>query len=422
MSFLVGAGGTPSPVRETITIVGALILAAVFVRRAAMERIDRASLMFIALLPLLALVQLIPLPSTVWTALPLREAMSAGLGVSGAVDQWAPLSLDPLSTWWSLLSFVPPMVAFLMAASLDAPGRERTLLVVIALGAASAILAGFQQLLGEALFLHPRSIAAGASGFFANQNSQATFLAICVFGLAAMTARSGKVGTTPTIWASLVAGLLAVGTLLSGSRMGFALFIVAALAATCLLAMRRHANIERRRSLAGRIGTAAALAMLTIALVFSDSFDHLLGRFAETENGRLTTIWPDALLLAKEAWPAGTGIGTFVHVFGLVERLDVVDAAFANRAHSDWLEFVIETGTAGVVVALAMTAILFHRIWRDRSKTWDAPRLWALAALGLIALHSLVDYPLRAIALSVVAALAASFLLLPPDEREASHA
>ena len=141
--------------------------------------------------------------------------------------------------------------------------------------AASAILAGFQQLLGDALFLHPRSIAAGASGFFANQNSQATFLAICVFGLAAMTARSGKVDTIPTVWASLVAGLLAVGTLLSGSRMGFALFIVAALAATCLLAMRRHAKNERRRSLAGRIGTAAALAMFFLA-----RFAQVLG-----ENG-----------------------------------------------------------------------------------------------------------------------------------------
>ncbi len=53
------------------------------------------------------------------------------------------------------------------------------------------------------------------------------------------------------------------------------------------------------------------------------------------------------------------------------------------------------------------------RAWRKRPE--DRPQvLFGLAALLVIGIHSLVDYPLRSMALACFAALAAGMLATPP--------
>ncbi|MCA0889539.1 O-antigen ligase family protein [Qipengyuania flava] len=416
ISLLFGAGGTPAPLGEAVAIVAAALILAYAFSTGLLDAVPRIHWAFAAALPLLALIQLVPLPPSLWQMLPLRQVLSGATAANGHAGEWRPLSMDPLSTAWSLASFAPPLAAFVLSLSLTREARQRMVMVVVVACGASAVLAGMQLLLGDAIFLHPRSIDAGESGFFANQNTQATFLACGAFGLGVLLTEFGNARQSRSLIALGMAALIVTGLLLSGSRSGFLLLALAA-AILALLALKRFKGNSRR------LFWFAASGLLLLALggwIVADqsgisALDDLLNRFQSGSDGRFSAIWPDASWLAQALWPAGSGLGTFVHVFGLAERLEVVDATFANRAHNDWLEFAIETGVAGIVALLLMIAFLGRALWQARAMRWDAAMQWALFTIVAIAAHSLVDYPLRAIAMSVIGALAVGLLLSSPN-------
>lgn len=121
--------------------------------------------------------------------------------------------------------------------------------------------------------------------------------------------------------------------------------------------------------------------------------------------------WPDAMRLAVMAFPWGTGLDTFEQAFPLVECLTAVDATHANRAHSDWLEFLSEAG----VFALVATGWIANRIVKHMT-TLEKSRLtrgdlFAFAVLAIVGLHALVDYPFRSLSLAVVSATALVLML-----------
>nr|WP_282098857.1 O-antigen ligase family protein [Qipengyuania sphaerica] len=213
---------------------------------------------------------------------------------------------------------------------------------------------------------------------------------------------------------------MATAIFLSGSRMGLLLLVLSSIGGALLVMARGTSRKTGKIRLAvpavlavGGLGAVAYAARIP-ALV------DVLSRFSQSAGGRTSQIWPDAVWLAGQAWPFGTGLGTFPHVFGLAERLAVVDTTYANRAHNDWLEFVIEAGLPGLVVLLGMGAILFVSMVRKWRGMWDPADSWAAFALFVIGLHSLVDYPLRAIAMSIVAGIAAGLLLANKSDKVAS--
>ena len=87
-----------------------------------------------------------------------------------------------------------------------------------------------------------------------------------------------------------------------------------------------------------------------------------------------------------------------------------------NRAHNDFLEWAIEAGAAGLMVLAAAVAIVLCLGWRAwRRRPADRPQTtFALCTLAIIGLHSMVDYPLRSMALACIAGLAAGILAAPP--------
>ena len=118
--------------------------------------------------------------------------------------------------------------------------------------------------------------------------------------------------------------------------------------------------------------------------------------------------------------PFGTGLGTFIPVYAEREALDTAYGVYANRAHNDFLEFWLETGVAGLVIA-ALCAAWFARAgwhaWRANNRQVSAIdialRRSAVIALTLLLIHSAVDYPLRTTALMVVAAYFCGLLAAP---------
>ena len=161
---------------------------------------------------------------------------------------------------------------------------------------------------------------------------------------------------------------------------------------------------------------AGALAIMGLFAMDGGNLQRSLDRFGQTSDGRLTDLWPDVIYAAKQSWPVGTGMGSFVPVFESVEQLEVVDETHPNRAHSDNLEIIMEAGIAGIALALTTLAAFAWRCRAIMVRETGLPRVLAGFALGtgvILATHSLVDYPLRSITLSVAAAVAASMLFRP---------
>ena len=93
-----------------------------------------------------------------------------------------------------------------------------------------------------------------------------------------------------------------------------------------------------------------------------------------------------------------------------------------NRAHNDFLELALEAGLPGLLLLTALGGAL---VWRMVRRLRDAgavegPRaqVWfAAGVLVLLATHSLVDYPLRSMALATLAGVASGMILAPVGRR-----
>ena len=104
-------------------------------------------------------------------------------------------------------------------------------------------------------------------------------------------------------------------------------------------------------------------------------------------------------------FPLGSGLGGFHVIYPRFETLEQDLSVFANYAHNDWLELALETGLAGM---LAMAFL----VWLVASRSGASPlKLAAGLGLGGLFLHSLVDYPMRTMAVAFLAAFYLAILL-----------
>jgi O-antigen ligase len=174
------------------------------------------------------------------------------------------------------------------------------------------------------------------------------------------------------------------------------------------------------------------LAAALFAVLFAAQFGlgSMLSRFEgdPLEDLRLT-LNRTTLKTASESLPFGTGLGSFVRVYATVERKEDAFAVFANRAHNDGAELLLETGLPGAGLLLAFLAWYAWRsygAWTERRVPSSPlePMLERAASLiiGLLLLHSIVDYPLRTAALGTVFSFFCAILAAPamttPKTRE----
>ena len=138
----------------------------------------RRALLFCCALVLLLLFQLLPLPPSVWTALPGRSVIAENLRAAGVEISWMPISVSPGSTRLGILGLIPPAAIFL--AALLSSYRERRLLslIFLSVGVLSALLGLLQVAQGPSspLRFFATTNPTEAVGFFANRNHFAAFL------------------------------------------------------------------------------------------------------------------------------------------------------------------------------------------------------------------------------------------------------
>jgi O-antigen ligase len=389
-------------------------------------------LLFCVAMVLLPLLQLVPLPPSIWTALPNRSLEAAAFEALGGDRPWMPLSVSPAATVLSAVSLVPALAVFAGTLLLGYQQRRLLSLLVLVFGIISVFLGLMQVAQGPTspLRFYQLTNPTEAVGFFANRNHFATFLNVLIVFAAAWTVEAAntsslsadKLATGRLI--ALLGGftvlvLLVAAQAMARSRAGLGLAIVALLGGAAI-------GFSDRRTASAVTPTRLLVAAAALAAMFAVQFTlfRLLERFAvdPLSDGRI--IFARVTTAAAKLYmPFGSGAGTFVPAYAGAETPgDAFLDAYVNRAHNEFLELWLETGVAGPFLIALFTLWLAARslqVWRRNPHFAQIDLSLARAAtiaIGLMMAHSLFDYPLRTSAMMAVLALTCGLLVNPVPE------
>jgi O-antigen ligase len=376
----------------------------------------RALVWIVGLFVLVALLSLVPLPRGLWEALPGRGYIAHGFRLLGVPPGPLPLSLNAQGTIASLLSIIVPVAMFLLVVQLKEEDRRNLVWAVLAAAVASIMLGVFQLLGGEGSglrFYRVTNVNAPV-GFFANTNHLAT-LVLCALPfvgfLAARTASrsSGRAKRSGgLVMSGGIAAFLAVGVAVIGSLAGYGLFLPAAIASLLIY----------RRVVSGPLGARWLAALGGVFLLFvvlataGPLTEQALSRKMTSQSTR-KVIAERTTEAVKDYFPAGSGLGTFQDIYRLYDDPNRADREYVNHAHNDYLEWLLEMGAAGLLLALAFLAWWVRRtlaVWRADFRGANLARA-ASVTVGVVLLHSIVDYPLRTAAIAALVALSCALLV-----------
>lgn len=378
----------------------------------------------------LALVYLLPLPRSLWSALAGRADYPGALATAGVpVGDWLPLSLVPDATAASLLAGIPLVAAFLAGFWLRRPQLQRVFLVAVALAFAQVLLGLAQAAGGNASSLYFGGDGGRPFGTFANPNHFANYVAMALAAyvwlawtqLAQARHRAiteHDLASTKHRLALWAAGglFLVVGILMSRSRGAMLAGLPAALGALAIT-MAAMPRARSWRTILSVTGGAILVALLLVGFDFVVS-RFQLHKFASDASFR-ALLASSTLDGAAQLFPWGAGWGTYALVYPRFQPEAVVGTA--NQAHHDYAQLLFEGGIfalllmvafallAGArVVHLVRSALRHHRLRHEEI-------LCAVCGLGLAGflLHSVAEFNMHIPANAIMASLLAGVFLRP---------
>lgn len=360
------------------------------------------------------LLQLVPLPPSLWSALGPRAGLIEAYQLLGMPAPALPLSVAPFATVATLLALIPPIAIYVAIDRLHAY-RTAYLAAALAAGTLASILLGLFQVsspdpLTSPFYLY-RDVNFGvATGFFANANHMASLLLATLPFLAALAA-GARLSARPQSGAVVTgAGALAlvviVGVVLNGSLAAF-LLLPAVLVASALILFQVGSGMRR----ASIVLSALLLAGGAVALNLTAIGAQTVGADAADSVSSRPAIFTLTARAARDYMPFGSGLGTYRHVYDGYEDPAQVSTVHSSHAHNDYAELSLELGLPGIILIL-----LFGLWWASSAiESWRSPepdvyaRAAAVATAAILA-HSLVDYPLRTAAMSAIFAMGLAFL------------
>ncbi|MEL6706977.1 MAG: O-antigen ligase family protein [Pseudomonadota bacterium] len=408
-----------------------------------LTRKDRARFRFplsvmAAFLGLIAL-HLIPLPSSLWMALPGRELAVAAGEAAGIEQPWRPISLVPYRGWNTFFAALVPASVMVCAVQLRREQHRALVWIVLAAALVNAVWAVVQSVSGFApstfYFGVPRVEA--PNGLFANRNHLAAIL-VAGLPLLALVASSAKRAHTAVLatGCTAFAAFAIMITLTTGSRAGVAMALVALVASGVVWRARergrqtRHSPRAKQRwvPIVGSAFGVSLLAIVAVILTQTIGFERVVSAGSgEVEEHRLL-VWQTIIDFTPSYMPFGSGIGSFVEVFKVHEPAAMLGQSYWNHAHNDWLEWAMEGGVPALVLmataALGWVVRTITLLRNSHHGGIDLQRALAGAIILLIlGLWSLVDYPLRTPALASLAALCAVWVadFEPLSARSPAH-
>lgn len=361
-----------------------------------------------------AVIQLVPMPPSIWSGLGPRAGIADAFQIMGMDLPWLPLSISPYDSLATLLTLIPPLALYVAIERLRA-FRGAYLVAALAAGTVLGIVLGVLQAgVGSTgaspFYLYPDVNVGAATGFFANANHMAALLIATLPFLVALAAGarlSGKQrGAAVAVGAIATLLLVVVGIALNGSLAAY-LLLPPVLAASALIYWPVRGKARR-----------VAIAFAGVALLAGAgglAASQIGGRASGSHSGdpidsrvylnRLTAEAAVAYL------PFGSGLGTYRPAFQAEENPHQVGRTRSVHAHNDFLELALELGLPGIALLLA-----FLWWWARASfEAWRSPepqpyvRAAVIVSAALLA-HSLVDFPLRTAAMSSIFAMCLAFL------------
>lgn len=395
------------------------------------QQVDLVLVPFVLLscLAVLMILQLIPLPPSIWSNLPQRDVIYEVSKDLDLQNLWRPLSMVPSRTLNSLLSLSVPAAAIMLFALLDDKQRSRVPLVIVIIGAASMLL-GLLQIAGPSegpLYTYAITNNGSAVGFFANRNHHAVFLACLIPITVGMlfdrlsSKRAGKIDQNFLYIALTVGTIIFVlpYILVTGSRAGALLAIAGLLLSAMLWALwlakagrsssgagtGKASRADKRSFLVKRVSLVpivSVILLLGVAAAIYFDRDFAINRYIqlnEVEDLRQKTL-PVLLEMAKTNFAFGTGFGSFENLYKMWEPDSLLSPSYFNQAHNDSLQLLIEGGLPAAAIFMALMWIVAAQgiklcrklIARERVQYI---KIGAFFVILMVLTASLADYPTR---------------------------
>ncbi|WP_394729494.1 O-antigen ligase family protein [Altererythrobacter sp. GH1-8] len=349
----------------------------------------------------LALLQFVPLPAAIWEALPGRSQIALELSMLGVDPKPALVTLlfhESLAS----LAWAIPAIALFIALRRAGSGWEQQISLVVVGVTLVALVIGLVQFVGgpgSKAYFYEFTNRGYLVGIFANANHMATLLLVSMPFLAAIFRlqldEKRATSLEMSLLAALCAALIAIGIALVGSLTGYALVMPVIIASIAIL----FPNARRVIAVlfAGSIALGAAIFLL------SGVNENVFEKEVTSSTAGRAVLNDNTLDAISDFFPSGTGLGTFQEVYTRYESLDQVDATYANHAHNDYLEIILEFGLPGLLllcVFLVWWASRARLIWSSLTSSPFAKA--AVIASATLLVHSAWDYPLRTAALSSI--------------------
>ncbi|MHB8523101.1 MAG: O-antigen ligase family protein [Limisphaerales bacterium] len=375
------------------------------------------SALALLLLPVLPL----PLPLVEWLS-PQRAALARNFPIiPGSHTVWLPLTVSPANTLQRLWEFCLLITCFGLARHAASEARFPRIFAML-LGTAVLLLAASDVWYR----LDPEHSPLGfwkpswrdGAGTFVNRNDFADWVYVATLCAAGWVFRSLKPlhdarsrtltadtrcrGDAVFLGCALSFGL--IRAVVCGSRGGILALLVGVAVWTVLLARR-----SRNKT---RLLVLGLLAILALAAMLSAG-DLVLRRLAGTkqelvsEHSKLE-LWRQSLLLFLKFPLLGTGWGSFVTAFNHFKTVGGLSTFW--HSENDYVQLLVETGLAGVVVfggALwCLLRALTRFVWRERIAEPEMV-FGAFAALIAFGAHAIFEFVFE---ISANALLAAALL------------
>jgi O-antigen ligase len=371
------------------------------------------------------LLQLAPVPFSIWRDLPGRAEPARVLEMLGGNDAMLPLSLAPQATLEALFWLLPPIATLILVLKLN----MRTVVTAgrwtIPLVAAVAAVLGIAQVVTAdtiSLYLHEGPLKGHAAGFFQIVNYQPTLLLMAIPFLAVLFSRLGSrfdVGDSYLGRAALLGTLMLVlvaGIAAAGSVAGYGL-VVPVVLASLPIALHRGLGLGVFAVLILFIGVLAA----AVVYVAGSPLLEGAGGTNFTDTGPLSRLggWITSVEMTREYFPVGAGIGAFRDAYAGFEDPALVTNSFKAHAHNDYLEVAVELGLPGILLLAGLVVwwlVTTIALWRRPMEEGLRTRRAASVAFAVVLAHSLVDSPVRTEAIACLAAFCLGLMASAPKK------
>jgi O-antigen ligase len=338
-----------------------------------------------------------------WLVSALCVAIASVLQPAGRLHFGVGLALMALPAWAFIrtgvtsdtVALAAACLLLFMAARIAAGGVGRPEFVrVVALAwlaaAALSTLMALLQFFGQAEHFAPWISASALGEAFANLRQRNQFASLTVIGMASLLwLRPHGLGRRPAFAAMC---WLAIGNAATTSRTGLSQMLALGVLACAWRGPRRE---RAGLWLAGLLTYTLAAILLPALLeaMTGTPGNRLWERVAAVDAcSSRTVLWSDVLhLIAQKPWLGwGWGDLDYAHYMTLYDGARFCD--ILDNAHNLPLHLAVELGVPAATLAcgVVLWGVVRARPWAET----DAARQMAWAVLAVIAIHSLLEYPL----------------------------